>query len=934
MRLTDVRLEQIKSYDDKTTVGLGEGVTAILGENGAGKSTVAEAVGWALFDSLPYNQDEFVREGESSGTVWVRFEMNGRAYTVQRGTSGTYSVVDETADAELELGKKEEVVNWLRRTFGLDGEGDVDLSTLWENCIGVPQTQFLSDFRARKGIRKKQFDPLLGIDVYEQAWSTQSTHNLKQPVDELESRKQTAKERISRLEGVVEDLPEQREAVDEQETEVEKLGDELERVQSKLADTKEEFSELDDLKQRRDELDRTIESAESRVEGNLGQLDTARTDLQDARKAAEVVDETADSHRRFREADERLSELREREAERDDFEAELEKAVDSYREAKREYEDLHDRAEAAREADDRMAELEASHERYEELDQKIEEARDAAERIEEIDARITEIDDTNFPEAEAKVSEQRDHISELENKRSFAEEAPELDSMRADMEATIETRQAEIEDLTDQRNRLIAVDFDRDSDGGDHEHEEGETCPTCDRPLDADTRDRIVETIEEQITEAEAEIAAAEARLPAVRAGLDAAKKAQQEVAGLDAARDRLAELEDAVDELEAERESLTDERAELEPIADQFDELCAEQDEIEDDHEAYERAQFEYENKREAIDQIEDAREELYRTAWEAARLERQLASEFGDLNEQIAEQREIKDETEDAHDRYVRNEAEAERVDDRRERVIELYKDIETAERERRAAESELRRVKAKFDADRHAELDDRVDCLDSRETQLDTRLDEARETLDELSSELQRLETVAEQLERWKETHVQLERDIKFAKTVRNGVRDAGPKMRELIASRIGERANQIYQTLRGTGRESLTWDETYQIVVQDGSQHKPFGNLSGGEKMAAALAVRLAIMERVSPLDIAFLDEPTANLDSEKKNNLVRQLERLDAFEQLCVISHDDTFESMTEYTVNLEKPDRESHVVSDTHADAGGSPSPKPGAGDD
>jgi len=47
----------------------------------------------------------------------------------------------------------------------------------------------------------------LGIDVYEQAWSTQSTHNLKQPVDELESRKQTAKERISRLEGVVEDLP-------------------------------------------------------------------------------------------------------------------------------------------------------------------------------------------------------------------------------------------------------------------------------------------------------------------------------------------------------------------------------------------------------------------------------------------------------------------------------------------------------------------------------------------------------------------------------------------------------------------------------------------------------------------------------------------------------------------------------------------------------
>jgi exonuclease SbcC len=930
MQLTDVRLERIKSYDEKTTVGLGEGVTAILGENGAGKSTVAEAVGWALFDSLPYTQDEFVREGASSGTVWVSFELDGRTYTVQRGTSGTYTVVDEEADAELELGTKGEVIEWLETKFGLDEEGDVGLSTLWERCLGVPQTQFLSDFRASQRTRENKFDPLLGVDVYEQAWSTQSTHNLKQPVDELVSRKQTAKERISRLEGIVEDLPEQRDTVDEQETKVEDLDDELEEVRSKLEEAREAFAELDELKQRRDELDRTIERAESRIEGTVDQLDTARSDLQDARRAADVVDETADAHRRFREADERLSELHEQEAEREDLEAEIEKAVESYRKAKREYEELRDRAEAARTAEDRMAEFEAAYERYEDLDGEIEEAREAAQRIEAIDDRIAGIDDTDLPEAEARVDEQRDRISELENKRAFAEAAPELDSMRADLEATIEAREAEIEELEDQRDRLLAVDFDSDwdGDGGDHDHGVGATCPTCDRPLDADTRDRIVETIEDGIAEAEAEIAAAEARLPAVRAGLDIANDAQQAVAGLDAARDRLGELEAAVGELEKERESLTDERAELEPVADQLDELRAERDELEDDHEAYERARFEYENKRDAIDQVAGAREELYRTAREAARLERRLATEFGDLDDRIAEQRAIKDETEDAHNRYVRNETEAERVDERRKRVIDLYDDIEATERERRAAERELMRVEVEFDADRHAELNERVDRLDSRETELDTKLDEARKTLEDLRSELDRLETVADQLERWKETHVQLERDIKFAETVRNGVRDAGPKMRELIASRIGERANGIYQSLRGTGRESLTWDETYRIVVQDGSQRKPFGNLSGGEKMAAALAVRLAIMEQVSPLDIAFLDEPTANLDSEKKNNLVRQLERLDAFEQLCVISHDDTFESMTEYTVKLEKPDRETLVESGAHAGAGSTPHPE------
>jgi exonuclease SbcC len=74
------------------------------------------------------------------------------------------------------------------------------------------------------------------------------------------------------------------------------------------------------------------------------------------------------------------------------------------------------------------------------------------------------------------------------------------------------------------------------------------------------------------------------------------------------------------------------------------------------------------------------------------------------------------------------------------------------------------------------------------------------------------------------------------------------------------------------------------------------------------MAAALSVRLAILERLASVGAAFLDEPTANLDAEKRRNLVRQLESLDAFRQLVVVSHDRTFESMTERTVRLETDD--------------------------
>src|SRR6056297_1404487 len=88
MRITEVALEDIKSYEDRTVVPIEGGVTAILGENGSGKSTIQEAIGFALFDSLPFNNNEFVREGASSGTVEVTIELDegedGQQYRVTR----------------------------------------------------------------------------------------------------------------------------------------------------------------------------------------------------------------------------------------------------------------------------------------------------------------------------------------------------------------------------------------------------------------------------------------------------------------------------------------------------------------------------------------------------------------------------------------------------------------------------------------------------------------------------------------------------------------------------------------------------------------------------------------------------------------------------------------------------------------------------------
>jgi exonuclease SbcC len=138
MKILSVALENIKSYEDRTKVPLQGGVTAVLGENGSGKSTIQEAIGFALFDSLPFNNNEFVREGASSGTVEVTIQMDegedGQQYRVTRsagyskyGVSRYNSESDEWVDQDID--SKKSLIQWLCTKFDLDTHGHKYVNT-------------------------------------------------------------------------------------------------------------------------------------------------------------------------------------------------------------------------------------------------------------------------------------------------------------------------------------------------------------------------------------------------------------------------------------------------------------------------------------------------------------------------------------------------------------------------------------------------------------------------------------------------------------------------------------------------------------------------------------------------------------------------------------------------------------------------------------
>jgi exonuclease SbcC len=100
------------------------------------------------------------------------------------------------------------------------------------------------------------------------------------------------------------------------------------------------------------------------------------------------------------------------------------------------------------------------------------------------------------------------------------------------------------------------------------------------------------------------------------------------------------------------------------------------------------------------------------------------------------------------------------------------------------------------------------------------------------------------------------------------------------------------------------------DDYEVVLidcVDNSKMKHLSQLSGGEQMSVAISIRLAMLKQIANVEFYFMDEPTINLDYERRMMVAEVVKDMsNELRQLFVISHDDTFESITDNTIKIEK----------------------------
>ncbi len=287
-----------------------------------------------------------------------------------------------------------------------------------------------------------------------------------------------------------------------------------------------------------------------------------------------------------------------------------------------------------------------------------------------------------------------------------------------------------------------------------------------------------------------------------------------------------------------------------------------------------------------------------------------------FAGLDDELRRLEADQQRTRDGHTRYLQHEQLAARRNELEEALALARREQAAAAQAHEATVQAHTAASATFDAQELERMNARADKLGADRGSLTEGLRHTQDEIRRLQGEITRVEGLLAELSAARAELGRLDELERMLQQFRDTIKEAGPHILKAVLHRISLEANRIFGEIMGDRSAQLSWEDDYEIKLRRDGRERTFAQLSGGEQMSAALAVRLALLRGLSRLDIAFFDEPTQNMDDERRGNLAEQIRRVRGFDQLIVISHDDTFEQGLDSVIHLDKRSGETILVQD------------------
>jgi exonuclease SbcC len=323
MILQSLRLRNIKSYGNGAdgagvTVEFAPGINRIAGRNGHGKTTLIEALGYALFFARPVFEENFdaatylLRAGKKEGEIDVTFSHGGETYRVERGLGGQSrrrAKVVQFSDGSIAAEGDDEVVRFLCRLFGLVDAAH--LAELFAKLAGVKQGRLTWPFDSKAAEARRHFEPLLEVEIFRQCFD-----RLKPVMDEYEALQHAEETKRAAVQERIRERSDSAEQVKSRETQVQTLEQQTAQAKAALDAADKTKRQLEAREKALLDARRLRDLARHAVALAAEKGTQAARQLDESRQAATTVAETAADAEAFTQAEAALKQLHDRQQEK------------------------------------------------------------------------------------------------------------------------------------------------------------------------------------------------------------------------------------------------------------------------------------------------------------------------------------------------------------------------------------------------------------------------------------------------------------------------------------------------------------------------------------------------------------------------------------------------------------------------------------------
>ena len=910
-----LRLKNFKSYANEI-INFDKGITVIVGENGAGKSSIFEAISFALFKQHTAGKlDDLVRNNTENMSVELDFISRGKEYRIIRDKNKSKSVsrllTKTSSDSEFMslCSGEREVSDNVQAILDMD-------ANLFLNAIYVRQGEITELVDKTPADKKRLIGKLLGLDSLETAWK-----NLSPLISEYENK-------LSEIKGKLYSKDALKEEYETKSKELNALKSRGHELESQIEEVKNLISEISESK-------RNMEREKEIYETQMNNLSNEKQTLERLEKDKHVLQENLD---KIRESEEEIERL-EKYVSKLDVYLDFEKSVVSIQSLKESEIEIEDKIDSIKEQKRLVNAKKEGYNNYLKSDELITKLNNQKIDLEKELATITQLE-KDKKELLQNIESDRNDIEEFfslskEKLLDYGvsqDDLAEVDDLKKLGDTTnklLEDISTKIEDLTNDINskKENIVAFKQAIGAAEKPLEEladvENKCPVCQSDIDDAKKEELISQYKNDIEENTKAISESEETIRLFTKNKDSFKEKESKVKKLS---EDILEYKYKFSNLQKDLQRLHDIDEGLDTkdyIGNKLGELILQIAREKENRESFKQDHDDYNKSKGALDVLGSQTEAEYKLKQIVNEIDVhvkniKLAIEndshlSGDMDNLELKQRidDLKEKNEQYNQLkgFVKN----------KNNIVSQF---ESVKEDIGVSNNQLDIIQNKIDAsaydkEKYEQIIYRDEMYSRRHESFTNELSEIKGRARELINVHKSLAEKIKNNDRFQKEHDNISQYLVLLKDIRElyGKNGIQKELRNNSRPIIQKNTKKFFDDFN-FNYSDLILDDDYNVVVRGPEGESSMSMVSGGEKIAIALALRLGITKSMAKgdLETILLDEPTIHLDDARRQELINLLKEMSMLPQMIIVTHENQLESAADNLIKVEKENGISKIV--------------------